>query len=141
MYGKKPYIGTATEMTPLFRSGDNLTNENEENTMATLTADSSQALSRESSAKKARLEFRSTPAQKSIIERAASLLGESVTSFVLSTVLGKAEKVIHEHQITVLSMRDWDLFQEIVEKEVAPNERLLEALAQYEEQVVHSDGL
>ena len=91
--------------------------------------------------KTARLEFRSTAEQKAIIERAAALLGESVTSFVLSTVLKDAVKVIHDHQVTELSIRDWDRFVAIMEEDVEPNAHLKDALKRYREQVTHSDEL
>jgi uncharacterized protein (DUF1778 family) len=90
--------------------------------------------------KTARLEVRSTPTQKSIIEKAASLLGESVTSFVLATALKDAIRVIHDYQITELSLTDWARFEAILEVDVEPAANLQDALKQYEAQVVHSDG-
>ncbi len=93
------------------------------------------------SAKTARLEFRSTRTQKTIIESAASLLGESVTSFVLSTVLRDAVKVIREHQVTELSLRDWARFEAILENDEEPNRQLATARHRYEQGVVRSDGL
>lgn len=100
----------------------------------------SETLLSEEAPKSARVEFRSTPVQKSIIERAASLLGESVTSFVLSTALRDAIKVIHEFQVTELSVRDWARFEAILEEGEAPNQALIDALSRYREEVNSSDG-
>ncbi len=94
----------------------------------------------EDATKKARLEFRSTQTQKTIIERAASLLGESVTSFVLSTVLRDAVKVINDHQVTELSLRDWARFEAILENDEEPNRHLTDATRRYQQRVIHSDG-
>ncbi|HUF08414.1 MAG TPA: DUF1778 domain-containing protein [Rhodothermales bacterium] len=91
--------------------------------------------------KDARLELRSTLTQKTIIERAASLLGESVTSFVLSTVLRDAVKVINEHQVTELSLRDWSRFEVIVGDDAEPNTHLTESMKLYRRKVARSDGL
>lgn len=94
----------------------------------------------EATEKSARLELRSTPEQKSMIERAASLMGESVTSFVLSTVLRDARRVIHEHNVTVLSLADWSRFIAILESDEEPAPALTEAVKKYREQVISSDG-
>jgi len=95
----------------------------------------------EAAPKDARLELRSTLIQKAIIERAASLLGESVTSFVLSTVLRDAVKVINEHQVTELSLRDWARFEAIVEDDEEPNTHLTDSMKLYRRKVARSDGL
>lgn len=103
-----------------------------------LKSDNSSA---EDGPKKARLEFRSTITQKALIERAASLLGESLTSFVLSTALRDAVKVIQDHQITELSLRDWLRFEAILDADEAPTRHLTDAMKRYREQVAQSSGL
>ena len=90
-------------------------------------------------AKIARLEIRSTPTQKSVIERAASLLGESVSSFVLSTALRDAVRIIHDHQVTELSVRDWASFEAILEEDLEPSTHLKEASRQYKTRVAQPD--
>jgi uncharacterized protein (DUF1778 family) len=94
----------------------------------------------EANEKSARLELRSTPEQKSMIERAASLMGESVTSFVLSTVLRDARRVIHEHSVTELSLDDWARFTAILESDEMPTPALTEAAKAYRKRVRTSDG-
>ncbi|HLA63933.1 MAG TPA: DUF1778 domain-containing protein [Rhodothermales bacterium] len=91
--------------------------------------------------KESRMEFRSTPEQKELIERAAALRGESVTDFVRSTVLERAAQAVHEHQVTRLSMRDWKRFERLIDEAAPPNARLREAKERYEEIISSSEGL
>lgn len=94
-----------------------------------------------SATKATRLELRSTRDQKTLLERAASLAGVSVSAFVLSSALKEAHGVIREHQVTTLTLRDWDRFIEIMERDEAPNEHLLEAMKAHQDSVTHSEGL
>jgi uncharacterized protein (DUF1778 family) len=90
--------------------------------------------------KNARLELRSTHDQKVLIEKAASLMGQSVTSFVLSNVLKDAMEVITKHQITELSLNDWTRFNTVREADLEPNEALVEAMKNHKNRVLNSDG-
>jgi uncharacterized protein (DUF1778 family) len=65
-----------------------------------------------SRARAERLEARLTPAQKSLIEHAASLQGRSLTDFVLASVQEAALKAIDDHQRITLSVRDGRAFVE-----------------------------
>ena len=46
----------------------------------------------------ARLEFRVTPTDKAMIERAAQLTGEPVTAFARAAAEERAERVLREHE-------------------------------------------
>jgi uncharacterized protein (DUF1778 family) len=89
--------------------------------------------------KPARLQFRLTAAQKQTIERAASLSGESVTSFVLSSTLREAESVIREHGTTRLSLTDWDRFAAVLETGAEPAPGLIDAAKDYANRVRRSE--
>ena len=102
--------------------------------MPSITAQS-ESLLNDAAPKDARLDLRSTASQKSIIETAAALSGESVTSFVLSTLLGESLKIIQEHDITDLTLRDWERFNSILTAEAEPNSNLTNALKQYNKRV------
>lgn len=91
--------------------------------------------------KRARLELRSTDQQKAVIERAASILGESVTSFVLSTVLRDARRVIRDHSVTDLSVEDWTRFSTLLTADQEPSDALTQAARRYGSGVETSDGL
>ena len=102
--------------------------------MATLSAHNEHVLS-EDAPKDARLDFRSTASQKSLIEKAAALLGESLTSFVLSTLVDESLRVIREHKATELTLRDWEAFNALLLAETEPNEKLKNAVSEYRSRV------
>ena len=102
--------------------------------MATLSAHNEHVLS-EDAPKDARLDFRSTASQKSLIEKAAALLGESLTSFVLSTLVDESLRVIREHKATELTLRDWETFNALLLAETEPNEKLKNAVSEYRSRV------
>lgn len=102
--------------------------------MATPSAQSELILS-DDAPKDARLDFRSTASQKSLIEKAAALLGESLTSFVLSTLVDESLKVIREHKATELTLRDWEAFNALLWEETEPNSKLKRAASEYESRV------
>lgn len=89
----------------------------------------------------ARMELRSTSDQKEIIETAADLRGVTVSAFILSTVLKNAKQIIAEHQVTDLSIQDWKLFSEIIDRSTQPNAALEEAVTAHKEQIELSEGL
>lgn len=49
-----------------------------------------------------RLEFRVTPARKAMIERAAQLSGEPVTAFARGAAEERADRVLREHEATIV---------------------------------------
>ena len=69
------------------------------------------------------------------------LRGETVTSYVLSTVLEDALAVIKEHQVTELTLGDWDRFNALLTSENPPNVELTAALKHHKKQVLSSDGV
>ncbi len=48
----------------------------------------------------ARLEFRVTPTDRALIERAAQLAGEPVTTFARTAAEERAERVLRDHEAT-----------------------------------------
>ncbi|HEU0055453.1 MAG TPA: DUF1778 domain-containing protein [Longimicrobium sp.] len=84
----------------------------------------------------ARLSFRVNPALKSLIERAALYSGETVTSYAVSTLADAARRVVREHEMTMLSDRDRDLFLDLLDNPPPPNEALRRAAASYRERIV-----
>jgi uncharacterized protein (DUF1778 family) len=107
--------------------------------MATVMSDIEQMLAHDEK-KSARLESRSTRTQKSIIEKAAALLGESLSSFMLSTAMRDALQVIRDHHVTELSLEDWDRFSEILESDSNPNRELTAAKKLHRKHVVTSNA-
>lgn len=78
-----------------------------------------------------RLEARVTAEQKSLIERAASLQGRTVTDFVLTSVQDAARRAIQEHQQLELSVHDSEAFVEALLHPRPVNDRLRETVRRY----------
>ncbi len=82
--------------------------------------------------KSERINLRLDPMLKEKIQSAADFLQLSVSSFMLSSVLEAAEKVIREHEVMKLSDRDRDLFLNALLDPPAPNRALKNAFALHE---------
>ncbi len=84
-------------------------------------------------AKADRLEARITAEQKSLIERAASLQGRTVTDFVLTSVQDAARRAIEEHRQLELSVRDSEAFVDALLNPAPVGDRLRETMRRYRE--------
>lgn len=62
-----------------------------------------------------RLDFRLTATNRKLIERAARLLGQPLTSFAVQVLVEQAEKVIAQDTNRKLSTRDWKRFLEVLD--------------------------
>ena len=87
------------------------------------------------SAKKARLEARITPGQKAFFERAAALLGRSLTDFVVSSAQEIAARTVREHEAMILGARDRETFVAALLEAPAPGKRLRKAAERYKDAV------
>src|SRR3954468_17278005 len=81
----------------------------------------------------ARLDFRVSPEHKSLIERAASAQGQTVSSFAISTLLRAAEEAIRSETSRTLSARDSQRFVALLADPPEPNAALKKAAKQYKE--------
>ena len=77
--------------------------------------------------KEARLSFRLNRELKELIERAALLTGQNVSDFAVSILVEHARRILQEHETTILSDRDRDLFLAMLDKDAEPNEALKKA--------------
>ena len=68
-----------------------------------------------------RLDVRLSAEHKELLEQAAAITGQPLTSFAVSFLLEKAREVIAQHHRTVLSRNDWDRFLEILETDEEPS--------------------
>jgi uncharacterized protein (DUF1778 family) len=91
---------------------------------------------RPSEASEARLSLRLDPAHKALIDRAAAYSGETVTSFATATLVRRARKVLREHEVTLLSERDWNAFMDALDNPPEPNEALRRAARSHRELIV-----
>ncbi len=78
-----------------------------------------------------RLEARVSHEQKALIQRAADLLGRSLSDFIVGSAQRAAEEVLREHEVMTLTARDSRAFVEALLNPPAPNEQLRAAAARY----------
>ena len=74
-----------------------------------------------------RLDFRLSEEHKELLERAAAITGQPLTSFAVSHLLQKARDVIEQHDRTVLNRADWERFLEILDSDEEPSPALIKA--------------
>ena len=72
---------------------------------------------------------------KQMLERAASFEGQTISKFVLSSALARAEKTIQEHEIMSLNARDSEAFFHALAAPVRFNDKLLDALKEHDRRV------
>ncbi len=79
-----------------------------------------------------RINLRLKQTAKTLIERAATFEGKTVSSFILSSALASAEKTIQEHESIELNEQDAQRFFDALAKPIAFNEELGEALVEHD---------
>jgi uncharacterized protein (DUF1778 family) len=79
----------------------------------------------------ARLEARISPAQKSVLQRAAALSGRTLSEFVVASAQEAAAKVIQAHEVIRISRAEQTAFVKSLLAPPAPGARLRKAAAAY----------
>lgn len=77
-----------------------------------------------------------TPGTKALLQRAAAIEGRSLSDFVLTSARQAAERTIHAHDVIRLSVRDSQLFADLLLHPPAPNDRLRAAMRLHQSDVV-----
>lgn len=80
-----------------------------------------------------RLDFRVSPRHKSLIERAASARGQTVTSFAIATLVSAAEEAVQHETERTLSARDARVFLAALAESAEPNAALKAATKRYKD--------
>ena len=78
-----------------------------------------------------RLDFRVSPEHKSLIERAASAQGQTVSSFAIATLVKASEEAIQTETARRLSARDARTFLSLLDSPREPNAALKAAAKRY----------
>ena len=81
--------------------------------------------------KEKRIHLRLNESAKDKIERAAALRGTTVTEFVISTAMSKADQVIEEQERIVLYDSDRDAFLDAILNPPTPKKALASAMSHY----------
>jgi uncharacterized protein (DUF1778 family) len=92
------------------------------------------AQAKPSSTKERRIDLRIQPEAKEIIQKAADLMGMSVSSFLVFTGLKAARAELAGQNETKLSDRDRDLFLRALDSPPAPNAALKAAMSRFRRQ-------
>ena len=83
----------------------------------------------------ARLEARISVEQKTVLQRAATLSGRTLSEFVVASAQDAATRVIQEHETIHLSRAEQIAFVSALLKPPAANARLRQAAAAYRKQM------
>ncbi len=86
--------------------------------------------------KNERINLRLKSSAKSLIERAASFEGKTVSHFILTSALEQAEKTVQEHEIMTLNAKNSRMFFEALAAPIRFNRKLTAALDEHGQRVV-----
>ena len=86
-------------------------------------------------AQTARLDLRLDPERKHLIEQAASLLGQSISAFTVSSAVRQASEIVERFGTLSLSDRDRDAFLAALDNPPKPNARLKKAFKSHDKTV------
>ena len=86
--------------------------------------------------KNERINLRLKSSAKSLIERAASFEGKTVSHFILTSALAQAEKTVQKHEIMTLNTKNSKIFFEALATPVRFNRKLTAALEEHNRRVV-----
>jgi uncharacterized protein (DUF1778 family) len=76
----------------------------------------------------ARINLRTSPEVKALIERAAALMGSTVSSYISQTMYETSQRVVAEQDTLTLSDRDRDAFLNALENPAKPTQALIELM-------------
>lgn len=77
----------------------------------------------------ARINLRTSAEAKAMIERAATLMGTTVSSFMLQNAFEAARRIVSETDTLLLTQRDFEAFTASIEKPPKPNAALRKLIA------------
>jgi uncharacterized protein (DUF1778 family) len=72
----------------------------------------------------ARINLRTSAEAKAMIERAAAYMGTTVSAFMLQNAYEAAKRVVAEHEVIMLSQRDFETFARALDKPPKPTATL-----------------
>jgi uncharacterized protein (DUF1778 family) len=79
----------------------------------------------------ARINLRTSPEAKALIERAAALMGATVSSFMLQNAYEAARRVVNDSDTITLSRADFERFVAACENPAEPTPALIDLMARY----------
>ena len=88
-------------------------------------------LAKKRAVRAARLEIRLNAQAKEKIEQAAAVSHQSITDFVVTSLLRASEEALERQQMIQLTNRDRDVFLAALETDVRPNKALRKAAERF----------
>ncbi len=79
----------------------------------------------------ARINLRTSVEAKAMIERAANLMGTTVSSFMLQNAFEAARRIVSETDTLLLTQRDFEAFAAAIENPPKPNAALRELMSRH----------
>lgn len=76
----------------------------------------------------ARINLRTSPEAKALIERAAAIMGSTVSSFMLQNAYEAASRLVAQQEVITLSDRDRDAFLDALENPPEPTQALIDLM-------------
>ena len=76
----------------------------------------------------ARINLRTSPEAKALIERAAAIMGSTVSSFMLQNAYEAARRLVAQQEVITLSDRDRDAFLSALENPPEPTQALIDLM-------------
>lgn len=76
----------------------------------------------------ARINLRTSPEAKALIERAATIMGATVSSFMLQNAYEAAVRLVAQQDVITLSDRDRDAFLNALENPPQPTQALIDLM-------------
>ena len=77
----------------------------------------------------ARINLRTSPEAKALIERAAAIMGSTVSSFMLQNAYEAARRIVSDNDTLTLSQADFERFIAACENPAQPTEALRKLMA------------
>ena len=81
-------------------------------------------------ARSERIEVRTTPSVKALLQRAASASHKNVTEFLLDAGLSAAEDTLANRRLFQLDDEQWQAFQDVLDRPVSDKPRLARLMAE-----------
>ena len=80
------------------------------------------------STESARINLRTSPEAKALIERAAAIMGSTVSGFMLQNAYEAATRVVAQQEVITLSDRDRDAFLAMLDNPPEPTQALIDLM-------------
>ena len=80
--------------------------------------------------KSERIEVRTTPSMKSLLQRAAATSHKNVTEFLLEAGINAAEESLVDRRLFQLDDAQWQAFQDVLDRPVTEKSRLARLLSE-----------